>query len=209
MSNSIVLFVFLNLFLLVNCVVYVDFSPHPKCDTNNQESGIGYSWQVETCIHLSDGSYYVQIDPNDKYSINMLFFDNPNSNCGQGETNVSKSYSSGNCYQSSWYHDPAFYNVNNFVVMSIVVDPGYVNPEGYRNTLYQKADRDCQGNPVFSYYYTDGITFKNTMQTYTYTCEQGIPYEYLCSEYIPCINSTVEIQCEITNDENYYYSITC
>ncbi|KAM9988855.1 hypothetical protein ACTFIY_004905 [Dictyostelium cf. discoideum] len=176
--------------ITVNCVVYVDFSPHPKCDTNNQESGIGYSWQVETCIHLSDGSYYVQIDPNDKYSINMLFFENQNSNCGQGETNVSKSYSSGNCYQSNWYHDPAFYNK--------VID-----------LHYQKADSACQGNPVFSHYYTNGITFKNTMQTYTYTCEQGIPYEYLCSEYIPCINSTIETQCEITNNENYYYSITC
>ncbi|KAN0040808.1 hypothetical protein ACTFIV_003344 [Dictyostelium citrinum] len=206
------IFILLNIIIIgsvVNCATYINFTPHPKCDTDNQESGIGYSWETNTCIHLYDGSYYVSIDPNNKNSVNMLFFNNPNSNCGHGETNVSRSYEVGNCYQVAWYYDPAFYNVINYAVMSIVVDPGYVNPEGYRYTLYQGDDSDCQGNPLFSYYYTDGITFKNTLQTFTYNCEQGIPYEYVCTENVSCINTTTEFQCQKSDDGTNLYSTTC
>ncbi|KAF2076249.1 hypothetical protein CYY_002427 [Polysphondylium violaceum] len=204
------LFILLNIVLIVTAVTYVNFDPHKNCGgTNPNGEGIGYSWITGTCLNLDQGSYLIEIDPHDSNTAIFYFFSNPNSKCAQGEPNVTKSYAVNTCYPAQWIYDRAFYNVYNYAVMSIVEDPGYQPLEGYRYTLYQKQDTVCHADYLMYYYYTNDMKFHNTMQTFLYQCVDETPYETLCTQGLPCINSTIYFTCQNTNSNKYHYSITC
>ncbi|EGC40120.1 hypothetical protein DICPUDRAFT_74314 [Dictyostelium purpureum] len=206
---KIIIFILLNIILFVCGTTYVNFDPHPKC-SQDVGVGIGYSWITNKCLNFGqDGSYLVEIDQNDQNNVNFYFFSDPKSQCNKAENNVTKQYNINNCYQVQWNLDGAFYDVTNYAKMSIVEDPGYIQPEGYRYTLYQTQDTQCQADYLYYQYYTNGIKFHNTMQTFLYECVDDVPFEVLCTQDLPCINSTIEFRCVTSESGPYLHSITC
>ncbi|EGG22527.1 Zinc finger protein [Cavenderia fasciculata] len=182
-------FIFILLQTSVFGLTYINFTPYSNGNgCSGAVNGTGYSWLVGECITLFGASYWVDYDDNQKEA---TFYSWDNMYCSNStKPSSQKTFAVGNCYQVSWADHGYFYNVDDTAVMSVVQDPGYIPKQGYRQTRFRQGDSQCNGDYAMYFYYTDNTIYQNTLQTFKFWCNNGMPFQQVCTMG-NCISSTI------------------
>ncbi|EFA84708.1 hypothetical protein PPL_01700 [Heterostelium album PN500] len=194
--------------LVVSCLgqTYINFEPFSAgAGCSGASSGTGYSWIVGECVEFKGNYYLIKYDADNKTA---TFYQWENETCGTGQPASQRTFGIGGCYHVTWADYGWYYNVNDYAVPSVVVNPGYIPSYGYRETVYAKSDNYCQGDYLMYFYYTNNTVYKNTLQTFQFYCDQGMPFENVCTMG-NCISTTMYESCEAGSNNLNNFAITC
>ncbi|KYR02077.1 hypothetical protein DLAC_00877 [Tieghemostelium lacteum] len=203
---------------------YVNFTPMNGGDNcTGALNGTGYSWQLNTCIQFREIYYLIKYTDGSELQNSYVTFYIYKTNACNDNDPLSTSYDIGSCVElpTSWAYG-WYYDTVDWAKVSVHMGPpGYIAPQAYRNTLYQVGDSACQTNYLVYFYYTNDLQFSNTLQTYTYWCQNNDPMQKVCTEGTGCITTSIAINCQTSSDEeddfmddivgdpDYYFTITC
>eukprot|EP01133_Synstelium_polycarpum_P015365 gene15365-18226_t len=195
--------------LIVEAATYINFEPFSKGGCTGANLGTGYSWVVGQCVGFRGNGYFLKYDQQSSEVTMLTYYNN---NCtADNPTSKTFTIGSNSCYSINWADYGWYYNAYDYVVPSVVNNPGWVPQNGYRQTLYQGNDQQCAADYLMYFYYINGTQFSNTLQTFEFWCDNGIPMEKVCTGSSGCITTSKFIGCQSTTDgwEHNNLGVTC
>ncbi|KYQ89044.1 hypothetical protein DLAC_10268 [Tieghemostelium lacteum] len=188
-SNQQLLFSSVTLLLLIGTVMavtYLEMTPYATSDCTGEESGVGFSFQVGACIPIGliafeVKNYKVTVD-NSKSNATIAEYKDDDMECTEAIPNSPvSSYEIGGCYNAPSYGDFEWFEFFNYVLVTLVEDPGATPEYGLRSTSY--SENTCGSDPLYYYYYTNQTTYHvNHTNYYSWYCSYNSPMIMYCPD---------------------------
>ncbi|KAN0027300.1 hypothetical protein ACTFIU_009990 [Dictyostelium citrinum] len=191
------LFILLSLFVLilkndfVKSVTYLDMTPYEKHDcSGNEPAGIGYSLIVNECFAIDRQFFMVEFNHDHSNATVNQYHDNK---CSKIVNETEKTFEINECYQAPNYVWNNGVQPNNFVKISISINPNYIPQYGFRQTTFPPGDINCQSNPWFYWYATNETKLHQDDDTVYFYCIDNQTYETFCDP--DCESSYASLSC--------------
>eukprot|EP01132_Coremiostelium_polycephalum_P003094 gene3094-3870_t len=151
-------------------------TPYQQADCSGDSAGIGFSLIVGQCFPIDQTFYQVSLDSNHTNATLSQYSD---SACQKRVAYTEREFVPDYCYQAPNLVWNNWVEANNFVKISINVNPPYIPQYGHRQTTF--PDKNCFGNPLFYWYATNYTKLYYDNKFAVFYCLHGQSYENICN----------------------------
>ncbi|EFA82438.1 hypothetical protein PPL_04863 [Heterostelium album PN500] len=162
----------------VQSVTYLEMTPYSQADCSGQSEGIGFSLVVGQCFAIDQTFYTVELSSDHS---NATMYQYSDTACKDRVSYSDRDFVSNYCYQAPNLVWNNWVEANNYVKISVVVNPPYIPEYGHRQTTYAPGDQNCFGNPQFYWYATNNTKIYYDNQVAVFNCYHGQSYEIKCT----------------------------
>ncbi|EFA85207.1 hypothetical protein PPL_02207 [Heterostelium album PN500] len=158
---------------------YVNMIPYKSPSCTGEQTGIGYSWIVDTCIGFRDNNFYFDIRSDGNVTMSEY---SRSVDCGSNNPNTQKTFYVDYCYATD-YAGTEQYPQNNYVKIQVVNNPPPPPQYGLKYSVFEPTDNECSGNVQMYYYYVNNTVWQDQFDHYQFFCSatDNLPYETVCA----------------------------